>query len=61
MLEKINPAKYPKRKKEYTQPIKIIAPNGAFMFFRASVFSKIGGFDTNIFLYSEEMDLAKKT
>lgn len=59
-LEKINPLKFPKRKKEYTTAQRITSPNGAFMFFRTSTFSQIGGFDTNIFLYSEEMDLAKK-
>ena len=31
--------------------------NGAFMFFRSSVFANVGGFDTNIFLYFEEMDI----
>jgi GT2 family glycosyltransferase len=60
LLEKINPVKFPKRKKEYTQPLKITSPNGAFLFFRGSTFAEIGGFDTNIFLYSEEMDFAKK-
>jgi len=59
-LEKINPVKFPERKKEYTQAIKITSPNGAFLFFRATTFAEIGGFDTNLFLYSEEMDFAKK-
>ena len=30
---------------------------GCFMFFPAHIFSLIGGFDTNIFLYYEEMDI----
>ncbi len=30
---------------------------GCFLFFKSTAFSKIGGFDTNIFLYFEEMDI----
>lgn len=30
---------------------------GCFMFFNAKSFAKVGGFDTNIFLYYEEMDI----
>ncbi len=55
-LEKINPKKYPKRKETYTQPLEVNWVNGAFLFFNTEVFAKIGGFDTNIFLYWEEMD-----
>ena len=55
-LEKNFPKTHPKRKKEYTEPVSVNFVNGAFMFFRSDVFSKIGGFDTNIFLYFEEMD-----
>ncbi|WP_055448899.1 glycosyltransferase family 2 protein [Lacinutrix mariniflava] len=55
-LENNFPETYPKRKKEYTEPVTVNFVNGAFMFFRSDVFSKIGGFDTNIFLYFEEMD-----
>lgn len=56
-LEKNFSKKYPKRKKEYTQPVSVNFINGAFMFFRSFVFAEVGGFDTNIFLYFEEMDI----
>lgn len=56
-LEKNYPKKYPKRKKEYKNPVTVNFINGAFMFFRTSVFAEVGGFDTNIFLYFEEMDI----
>jgi hypothetical protein len=56
-LEKINTSLYPNRKKEYTQPLKVNWVNGAFMFFRADAFNSVEGFDTNIFLYYEEMDI----
>lgn len=56
-LETINPKKYPKRKKKYTQPIKVNFVPGSFMFVRAKDFYEVGGFDTNIFLYYEETDL----
>jgi GT2 family glycosyltransferase len=59
-LEKINPKTYPKRKQEYTSPIEVNWVNGAFLFFRNEAFQKIGGFDTHIFLYWEEMDLCHR-
>lgn len=57
-LEKINPKKYPKRKLEYTEPLKVNYVQGSFMFIRTEDFNNVGGFDTNIFLYYEETDLA---
>lgn len=57
VLEQINPIKYPKRKKEYTQPIAVNYVQGSFMFIRCSDFNAVGGFDTNLFLYYEETDL----
>ncbi|MEM6516131.1 MAG: glycosyltransferase family 2 protein [Bacteroidota bacterium] len=59
-LEKMDSEKFPKRKKEYTNPVEVNFVNGAFMFFRSSVFEAVGGFDTNIFLYFEEMDICHR-
>ena len=59
-LEKIFPSKYPKRKTEYNNPIKVNYVQGSFMFIRADDFNKVGGFDTNLFLYYEETDLCKR-
>jgi hypothetical protein len=59
-LEKMNPKMYPKRKKEYTQPLQVNWVNGAFLFFRRYAFEAAGKFDTNIFLYYEEMDLCHR-
>ena len=59
-LEKNNASLYPNRKKEYTRPIEVNWVNGAFLFFRNTSFQKIEGFDTNIFLYWEEMDLCHR-
>lgn len=56
-LEILNPKKYPNRKKRYTNPLQVNFVPGSFMFVRANDFYKIGGFDTNIFLYYEETDL----
>lgn len=56
-LEKNFSKNHPKRKKDYTEPVTVNFVNGAFMFFRSSVFADVGGFDTNIFLYFEEMDI----
>lgn len=59
-LEKINSKRYPERKKKYTEPIAVDWVNGAFLFFRIAAFEAIGGFDTNIFLYWEEMDVCHR-
>lgn len=59
-LEKSNPKKYPKQKAQYQDPLVVNWVNGCFLFFRSTAFSEIGGFDTNIFLYFEEMDLCKR-
>lgn len=56
-LEKNWSTQFPKRKTVYTEPVSVNFVNGAFMFFRREVFEKVGGFDTNIFLYFEEMDI----
>ena len=56
-LEKTNPKKYPKRKLEYTNPVKVNYVQGSFMLVRTDDFNTVGGFDTNIFLYYEETDL----
>lgn len=48
----------PKRKDfPYQKSIKADFIQGCFMFFTTEAFSKVGGFDTNIFLYFEEMDI----
>ncbi len=57
LLEKLWPKNHPRRKQQYTQPVAANTVNGAFMFFRTEVFAKVGGFDNNIFLYFEEMDI----
>lgn len=59
-LEKTNPKRYPNRKLEYDIPIEVDWVNGAFLFFRKEAFDVIGGFDKNIFLYWEEMDLCHR-
>lgn len=59
-LEKMNPKKYPKRKAEYLQPIKVNYVQGSFMLIRTEDFNSVGGFDTNLFLYYEETDLCKR-
>lgn len=59
-LEKTNTNRYPERKAVYEKPLKVDWVNGAYLFFRKSAFEIIGGFDTNIFLYWEEMDICHR-
>jgi GT2 family glycosyltransferase len=56
-LESLNSKKYPNRKQPHIKPIEVDFVNGAFMFFKKEAFEKVGGFDTNLFLYFEEMDI----
>lgn len=49
---------YPHRKKEYSSPISVPMISGSAMFFRRSCFNKLGGLDTNLFLYCEEEDIS---
>ncbi len=51
---------YPQRRKIYVEPLEVEVLNGSSMFVRAEVLDKIGGFDTNLFLYCEEEDLARR-
>lgn len=60
VLERINTEKYPNRKIKYQQPKRGQFVSGSFMLVRAADFWKVGGFDTNIFLYFEETDLCKR-
>ena len=59
-LEKNNPDRYPERKKQYIEPVEADWVNGAFLFFSSEAFAKVGGFDTHIFLYWEEMDICNR-
>ena len=59
LFEKVNPRKA-NRRGVYEKPIKVDFVVGSFMFFRAKSFNEIGGFDNNIFLYYEEMDVCQR-
>lgn len=56
-LELINPKKYPKRKKEYSKPIQVNFVPGSLLFLKTEDFTRVGGFDPQLFLYYEETDL----
>jgi len=59
-LRILEPNLYPSKRKVYTQPIQVQLVTGAAMFVNYHHFAKVGGFDTNYFLYCEEEDLAMK-
>lgn len=61
--EKLMPRRFPPRDsilKESSEPVSVMQINGSFMIFPTDKFWAIGGFDTTIFLYYEEYDLAKR-
>jgi GT2 family glycosyltransferase len=58
LLRLINPAGYPKKRKEYKAPLEVPLLNGSSLFIPSDLFHNIGGFDTRFFLYCEEEDLA---
>ena len=61
IFERLFPRKYPPRRDFSRQaPFEVSEINGSFMLFPADVFWQIGGFDTNIFLYHEEYDIARR-
>lgn len=59
LYEKFNP-KVTKRHGNFDKPTTVDYVVGSYMLFRAVDFYKIGGFDTNLFLYFEEMDIGKR-
>lgn len=42
------------------EPFEISNATGCFMFFRTSVFRKLGGFDERFFMYLEDCDIARR-
>uniref|UniRef100_UPI00404B8D9E glycosyltransferase family 2 protein n=2 Tax=Flavobacterium sp. TaxID=239 RepID=UPI00404B8D9E len=50
----------PIRKKTYDKPIKVDAVQGCFMLFERNIFYDVEGFDTNLFLFYEEIDICKR-
>lgn len=58
LLETLFPKIYLNRKKCFTEPTAVHYVQGSFMFCDAIYFNKIGGFDTNLFLYYEESDIS---
>lgn len=59
LYEKFYP-KVTKRYGKFDKPTVVDYVVGSYMLFRAKDFYKIGGFDTNLFLYYEEMDIGKR-
>lgn len=58
LLETLFSSKYPKRKNTiYKKPFSVKQINGCFMIFPKNIFWEVGGFDQNIFLYYEELDI----
>jgi len=60
MARKFSKENFPSNKIELTEPTLVEVVSGACMFFRASDFRDIGGFDKSFFLYCEEEDLSKR-
>lgn len=61
LFERLWPERYPRRDAKIVgKPLEVMQLNGCFMLFPSEKFWAIGGFDTNIFLYHEEYDLAMR-
>ena len=60
LLEKLAPKRFPSRRRVYDAPFKAHHINGCFLLMPSALFWECGGFDMNIFLYSEEYDLAMR-
>lgn len=60
VARKISKEKFPSNKMKLNKPTLVEVVSGSCMFFRASEFCKIGGFDSAFFLYCEEEDISKR-
>ena len=58
LLRLMNPRQFPKKRFVYTEPLQVDIVSGSTLFVRATAFNELGGFDTNLFLYCEEEDIA---
>ena len=56
----LRPKEYKDRNLKLDKPTKGDFVSGSFMMLTSENFKKVGGFDTNIFLYHEETDLCKR-
>lgn len=57
---KLSKQNFPSNKIKLEVPTLVEVVSGSCMFFRASTFCEIGGFDTAFFLYCEEEDICKR-
>lgn len=60
LSRKIGTVRFPSNKTILQEPANVEVVSGSCMFFRASVFDSLGGFDTHFFLYCEEEDISKR-
>jgi len=63
LLGQQKPKKHYSKKHQHNltkKPFEVDIVSGAFMFFNTKTYEECGGFDTNIFLFYEEMDICKR-
>ncbi|MEA1892889.1 MAG: glycosyltransferase family 2 protein [Campylobacterota bacterium] len=60
VARKLNKNSFPSNKIKLQEPTLVEVISGSCMFFRATTFCEIGGFDTVFFLYCEEEDISKR-
>lgn len=60
IARKLSKQNFPSNKIKLEVPTLVEVVSGSCMFFRASTFCEIGGFDTAFFLYCEEEDICKR-
>lgn len=60
VARKFSKHNFPSNKIKLDKPTLVEVVSGSCMFFRASDFNNVGGFDTQFFLYCEEEDLSKR-
>jgi len=60
VARKLSKHNFPSNKIKLDKPTLVEVVSGSCMFFRASSFKEIGGFDTTFFLYCEEEDISKR-
>lgn len=58
VLHRCAPKKYPNRKEILSQPLQVGGVPGSLFAVKSADFNAVGGFDTHLFLYYEEKELA---
>jgi GT2 family glycosyltransferase len=59
-IQKLIDERYELHKYKYDKPLEVPFLSGCFMLFRIDVLKEVNGFDENIFMYTEDIDICRR-